>query len=64
MGITRKRHSAEFKAKVALEAYRGVKTLPELAKEYGLHPTQISQWKQHLSQEASSLQERASIGIC
>lgn len=55
MVTTRKRHSADFKAKVALEAHRGVKTLPELAKEFGLHPTQISQWKQHLHQEASTL---------
>lgn len=55
MGTTRKRHSAEFKAKVALEAYRGVKTLPELAKEFGVHPTQISQWKQHLGQQAGTL---------
>lgn len=55
MGTNRKRYSAKFKAKAALEAYRGVKTLPELAKEFGVHPTQISQWKQHLGQQAATL---------
>lgn len=44
----RTRHSAEFKAKVALEAAKEVKTLNELASQYNLHPTQISQWKKQL----------------
>jgi transposase-like protein len=48
MGQTRKRHSAEFKAKVALEALKGLKTVNELSSEYGVHPTQISQWKKQL----------------
>ena len=42
---TRKRHSAEFKAKVAVAAMREDKTLNELAGEYELHPMQISTWK-------------------
>lgn len=41
----RKRHSAQFKAKVALEAAKEIKTLNELGSQYNLHPTQISQWK-------------------
>ena len=45
MSTTRKIHSAEFKAKVALEAIRGYKTTNELASEYGVHPVQIAQWK-------------------
>lgn len=44
----RKRHSAEFKARVALEAVKGLKTSSELARDYQVHPTQISQWKRHL----------------
>jgi transposase-like protein len=41
----RKRHTAEFKAKVALEALKGLKTMTELASNFQVHPTQISQWK-------------------
>lgn len=46
--MARKKHSAEFKAKVALEAAKEIKTLNELASEYGVHPVQISQWKKQL----------------
>jgi transposase len=45
MTSKRKRHTAEFKAKVALEAAKEIKTLNELASLYGVHPAQISQWK-------------------
>ena len=48
MSQKRKRHSGEFKAKVALEAVKGLKTCSELAQEYQVHPTQISQWKRQL----------------
>jgi transposase-like protein len=44
----RKRHSAAFKAKVALEAAKQTKTVAELAKTYQVHPVQISQWKKLL----------------
>ena len=44
----RRIHSAAFKAKVALEATRKLKTTAELASHYQVHPTQISQWKQQL----------------
>lgn len=43
--MQRKQHSAEFKAKVALDALKGLKTANELASEHGVHPTQINQWK-------------------
>ena len=45
MPTQRKQFAAEFKAKVAVEAIRGVKTTSELASQYGVHPVQISQWK-------------------
>jgi putative transposase len=41
----RRRHSAEFKAKVALEAIRGERTGNEIASAYGVHPVQLAQWK-------------------
>ena len=44
----RQRHSAGYKAKVALEAAKDIKTLNELASEYGVHQTQISKWKKQL----------------
>ena len=45
MKTTRKRYSAEFKAKVALEAIRGDLTLAELAAKHGVHHTMIAAWK-------------------
>jgi transposase len=42
---TRRRFSAEFKAKVALEAIKGHETVADLAIRHGLHPTQIAAWK-------------------
>jgi transposase len=42
---TRRRFSADFKAKVALEAIRGERTISELATKHQLHPNQITQWK-------------------
>jgi transposase-like protein len=47
----RHRYPADFKAKIALEALKGHKTLNELASEYGVHPNQISTWKKQLLQE-------------
>ena len=43
--MQRKKYSAEFKAKVALEAIREQRTVNEIASEYGVHPTQIAHWK-------------------
>jgi putative transposase len=51
MSTQRKRYSAEFKARVALEALKGLKTVNELASTYGVHPTQIAHWKHRLQKE-------------
>jgi putative transposase len=45
MAGQRKRYSADLKTKVAVEAIRGQKTANEIAAAYGVHPTQIAQWK-------------------
>ncbi len=55
MAKTRQRRSAQFKFQVALEALKEQKTLSQLASEYEVHPTQITQWKKQLLDGASSL---------
>ena len=55
MGNIRKKYNAAFKAKVALEAVKGDKTIRELSSEYGVHPNQIMKWKQHLLEELPSI---------
>jgi len=47
----RRNHSAEFKARVALDAIKGIKSMAELSSEYAVHPTQISKWKQQVMEE-------------
>ncbi len=41
----RKRYTGAFKAKVGLEALMGVKTVGQIAREYQVHPVQVTQWK-------------------
>ena len=48
MSKRRRRYSADYKFKVALEAARGAKTLAAIASETRVHPNQISQWKGQL----------------
>ena len=43
--IKRKRYSGAFKAKVGLEALMGVKTVGQIARDYEVHPVQVTQWK-------------------
>jgi transposase len=53
----RKVHGAEFKAKVGLEAVRGVKTINEIAQQHGVHPVMVSQWKKEILERAGTLFE-------
>ncbi len=55
MRRTRRNHGAEFKAKVALAAVKGDKTLAELAEQFSVHPTQITEWKQQLLARAADV---------
>lgn len=59
MGEVGKRrvHSAEFKAKVGMEAVHGVKTLNEIGQQYGVHPVVVGQWRKEIVQHAASLFE-------
>ncbi len=60
MGQKRKKHSDEFKAKVALEAVKGVKTLGELSSTFHVHPTVIGHWKRQLVSGAPEVFSRGS----
>jgi len=53
--MQRKKHSAEFKAKIALEAAKGLKTINEIASEAEVHPTQVTLWKKQLIEEIPTL---------
>jgi transposase-like protein len=49
---SRKHHTPEFKAKIALEAVRELQTVPELSKQYGVHANQIYKWKREFLENA------------
>jgi transposase-like protein len=51
----RRNHSPSFKAKVAMAAVRGDKTLVELSQQYDVHPNQITEWKKRLVSGAEEL---------
>lgn len=53
----RRNHSPSFKAKVAMAAVRGDKTLAELSQQYDVHPNQIQDWKKRLVSGAEELFE-------
>jgi transposase-like protein len=46
--MPKRKYSAAFKSKVALEAIKGLKTISEIASDYEVHPNQVSQWKRQL----------------
>ena len=52
---SRRKHSPAFKAKVALEAVRGERTVAELAQQYEVHPSQVADWKRLLLEGAADV---------
>jgi len=58
---SRRNHSSEFKAKVALEAIKGEQTLTELAERFQVHPNQIVQWKKQLLEKAGTAFEKDDV---
>lgn len=58
----RRNHTAAFRAKVALAAVKGEKTLAELAKQFDIHPNQITQWKSQLQEGAAGVFGEDNVG--
>jgi transposase-like protein len=59
MSETKKRkiHTPEFKAKVGLEALRGVKTINQIGQDFDVHPVQVGLWKKEIQEQAKTLFE-------
>ena len=55
MSVKRRRHSPEFKFRVALAATKERQTISQLASEFSLHPTQISDWKKQLLEKGKTV---------
>jgi len=55
MARQRKQYTGAFKAKIALEAIKGQRTIQELATAHGVHPNQITTWKKHLQTGAEDI---------
>jgi len=55
MAGKRRKHGDDFKARVALDAVKGVKTLAELSSAYGIHSTVVAHWKRQLIDGAASI---------
>jgi transposase-like protein len=51
----RRRHEPEFKARVAIEAIKNVRTIQEIAKEFEIHPVQVSDWKKKMLEDATDV---------
>jgi len=52
MKAKRRRHEPEFKARVAIEAVKNIRTIQEIAKEFDIHPGQVADWKKQILESA------------
>ena len=59
----RKQHSAEFKAKVAIEALKDQSTIAEIAQKYSIHPNQVTTWKKEFIANASVVFEKGNKAL-
>jgi len=55
MKAKRRRHEPKFKARVAIEALKGIKTIQQIAKDFDIHPVQVSDWKKAMTEGATGL---------
>lgn len=62
MKKSRRNHTAEFKARIALEALKGIKTINQIAQDEGIHPVQVSTWKKELQERLPEVFARANAG--
>jgi transposase-like protein len=62
MKAKRKRHNGAFKAKVGLDAVMGIKPVAQIAREYQVHPTQVTQWKTVIRERLPELFEAPENG--
>ena len=62
MKTKRKTHNGAFKAKVGLEAIIGIKPVAQIAREYQIHPTQVTQWKTVIRERLPELFEAPQNG--
>ena len=60
----RRNHSSAFKAKVALSAVRGERTVAELAEQFDVHPNQIQDWRKRLVEGAEDVFGGNAVGMC
>ena len=61
MSRKRRTHSPEFKARIALEALKGIKPIHQIASENEIHPVQVTQWKKEMQERMSELFVRKNV---
>ena len=62
MKAKRRRHDPQFKARVALEALKGVKTIQQIGREFDVHPVQVSDWKKTMQEGLAGVFEKGASG--